>query len=323
MDGITEKVFVDINGARQGMFIKSQDATQPVLLYLHGGLPEYFLTQRYPTGLEKYFTVVWWEQRGSGISYNPTASRETLSLEQLISDTLEVTNYLRNRFHKDKIYLMAHCGGSFIGLQAVSQAAQLYHAYIGMAQISNQLQSEVLAYEYMLHRYKELGNQSMVRKLEAAPATLTHGIPEAYLALRDKAMHTLGVGTTHDMRSVITGIFLPSLLSRDYTFGEKVKLWRAKALSGVSCLWDKLLATDLSKEVTGVDIPVYFFHGRYDYTVCYVLAKSYYKELKAPLKGFYTFDQSAHSPIFEEPAKMCTILLNDVLAGVNNLADIM
>ncbi len=321
MDGISEKVFIDINGARQGMFIQSVDPINPVLLYLHGGLPEYFLTRRYPTRLEKHFTVVWWEQRGSGISYNPAARREALTLEQLISDTLEVTHYLQNRFHKEKIYLMAHCGGSFIGMQVVSQAANLYHAYIGMAQMSNQLQSEVLAYEYMLQRFTELGKRSMVRKLEATPVTLKGGIPNAYLALRDKAMHTLGIGTTHAMRSVITGVFLPSLLSRDYSIGEKVKLWRAKARYGVSYLWDTMLATNLSKEVTEVDLPTYFFHGRYDYTVCYGLAKSYFEQLKAPMKGFYTFERSAHSPIFEEPDKISRILLEDVLAGANNLAD--
>ncbi len=65
---ISEKLFVDVNGTRQGMFIKSVSAANPVLLYLHGGMPDYFLTARYPTGLENTFTVVWWEQRGSGIS---------------------------------------------------------------------------------------------------------------------------------------------------------------------------------------------------------------------------------------------------------------
>ena len=45
---ISEKIFVDINGVRQGMFIKSKDETNPVLLFLHGGpgMPEYFLTQK-------------------------------------------------------------------------------------------------------------------------------------------------------------------------------------------------------------------------------------------------------------------------------------
>ena len=66
-----KRSFVEINGVQQGMIIKSKDAANPVLLYLHGGMPEYFLTQKYPTGLEDYFTVVWWEQRGSGFLSPP------------------------------------------------------------------------------------------------------------------------------------------------------------------------------------------------------------------------------------------------------------
>ena len=155
---ISEKVFVDINGVKQGMFIKSNDETNPVLLYLHGGMPDYFLTEKYPTGLEEDFTVVWWEQRGSGISYSDDIPPETLNLEQMISDTLEMTNYLRQRFGKEKIYLMGHSGGTFIGIQAAARAPELYHAYIGVAQMSNQLKSEKLAYEYMLQQFKENGN---------------------------------------------------------------------------------------------------------------------------------------------------------------------
>ena len=67
-------------------------------------------------------------------------------------------------------------------------------------------------------------------------------------------------------------------------------------------------------------IPVYFFEGIYDYTCSYTLAKAYFEQLKAPVKGFYTFEQSAHSPLFEEPEKMQNILQEDVLVGVNNLA---
>jgi pimeloyl-ACP methyl ester carboxylesterase len=109
---ISEKVFLDVNGVEEGMIIKGKNLANPVLLYLHGGMPEYFLTQEYPTGLEEYFTVVWWEQRGSGLSYHDDIPAETMNLEQMISDTLVVTNYLRQRFGKEKIYLMGHSGGT-------------------------------------------------------------------------------------------------------------------------------------------------------------------------------------------------------------------
>ena len=303
------------------MFIKRKDSTNPVLLYLHGGMPEYFLIQKYPTDLENYFTIVWWEQRGSGLSYCADIPQETSTLELMISDTKEVTNYLRKRFGQEKIYLMGHSGGTFIGIQVASRAPELYHAYIGVAQMSNQLKSEVLAYDYMLEKYRENGNTKMVRKLEAAPVTMTEGMPDAYRVLRDPAMHNLGIGTTHNMRSVISGIFLPSLICPEYTLIEKVNIWRGKSRAGISILWADISTADLSKQVPELKLPVYFFEGIYDYTCSYTEAKSYYEKLKAPIKGFYTFEKSAHSPLFEEPEKMLKILREDVLFGLNNLSD--
>ena len=69
---ISEKIFININGVEQGMFIKGKDKTKPVLLFLHGGpgMPEYAISRKYPVILEDYFTVCWWEQRGAGLSFN-------------------------------------------------------------------------------------------------------------------------------------------------------------------------------------------------------------------------------------------------------------
>ncbi|MDX9694171.1 MAG: alpha/beta hydrolase [Bacteroidales bacterium] len=319
---ISEKIYITINGIKQGMFIKGKNVNNPVLLYLHGGMPDYFLTNKYPTGLEDYFTVVWWEQRGSGLSYSASIPPETMNLEQMVSDTKKVTNYLRNRFGQNKIYLMGHSGGTFIGIQVTSQAPELYHAYIGVAQISNQMQSEILAYEYMLKKFNENGNKKMTRKLEAAPITMASGTTEAYSELRDIAMHSLGIGTTHDMKSVITGIFLPSLLCREYTLTEKINLWCGKSNAGISIIWANIITTDLTKEVTELKLPVYFMSGIFDYTVSYNLAKYYFEKINAPIKGFYIFEKSAHSPLFEEPEKMQQIIKEDILFGLNNLSDV-
>lgn len=318
---LSEKVRVRINGIEQGMFIRSTDVSHPVLLFLHGGMPEYFLEAQYPSGLEQVFTVVWWDQRGSGLSYSPDIPRDTLTLEQMVADTLAVTDYLRERFGQDKIYLMGHSGGTFIGIHAAAQAPELYHAYIGAAQMAYQLKSELLAYDYMLAQYEVQGNERMVKQLRAAPVTMTGGTPDAYLAVRDAAMHGLGIGTTRDMRSVMTGIFLPSLANREYTLPEKINLWAGKSRSGVGALWPEMLATDLSLKVTHLEVPVYFVHGSHDYTVSYTLARTYFDALSAPVKGFYTLEQSAHSPMFEEPERMLQILRKDVLRGTTSLAD--
>ena len=317
---ISEKIRVEINGVEQGMFIKGKDASKPVLLYLHGGMPDYFLTERNPTGLDEDFVVVWWEQRGSGLSYSPDMAPESLTAEQLVADTLALTDYLRERFGQDRIYLMGHSGGTFIGIQAAARAPEKYRAYIGVAQMSYQLRSEQLAREYMLEQFTANGNAGMTRKLEAAPVGDSLPLPDAYSSVRDVAMHDLGIGTTHDMRSIVTGLLLESFRSPEYTLGEKIGMWRGKIFSG-SRLWNVELATDLTKKVTRLEIPVYFLHGTYDYTVSYPLAKAYYEQLDAPLKGFYTFTKSAHSPLFEEPKRMREILQADVLTGTTGLAD--
>lgn len=319
---ISARVFVEINGIQQGMIIQSTDVSPPVLLFLHGGpgMPEFFLDTTHPTGLVQDFTVVWWEQRGAGMSYSADIQEQSMSVDQLIADTIAVATYLRQRFGKDKIYLLGHSWGSFLGIQVVAAAPEQFHAYIGMGQVSYQLRSEVTAHSYMLEQYRARGDLSMVRRLEKAPASMSGGLSARYLRLRDDAMHRLGIGTTRDMRSVITGVFLPVWRCRAYTFREKINVKRGMSFSRRH-FWDDFVETDLTVHVRELELPVYFFTGQYDFTANHDHAREYFDRLKAPVSGFYTFHYSAHSPIFEEPRKARDILLQDVLTGRNALAD--
>jgi pimeloyl-ACP methyl ester carboxylesterase len=317
---LSEKLHVPINGVRQGMILQSRDVTRPVLLYLHGGMPDYFLTRRHPTGLDGLFTVCWWEQRGSGLSFDPTADPRLVSLDQLVSDTLAVTDYLRTRFGQGRIYLMGHSGGTFLGMHAVARSPERFHAYIGVAQMADQRRSEWVAYEHMLQAFRAAGNTRMVRRLEAAPVT-PDDVPREYLAVRDDAMHRLGGGTMRAIRSVARGIFLESLKCPDYSLVDKVNLWRGKIASGVSSMWTAMLATRLASDIPRVAVPVYFVHGAHDLTCSIDVAREYLASLEAPCKAFYTFEDSAHSPLFEEPDRFCAILSEAVLMGRTTLAD--
>jgi pimeloyl-ACP methyl ester carboxylesterase len=307
-NSISEKVFADINGVRQGMFITGKDVRNPVMLYLHGGMPDFFLTQTYPTGFEDIFTVVWWEQRGAGISNGDDVRPDTGTLEQLIQDTRAVTDYARQRFAREKIYLMAHSGGSFLGIIAASRWPELYTAYFGVAQMAFQRESEKLAYDHMLELCRAQGNTSLARRLASVPVTGEGDIPRAYQRIRDEAMHALGVGTMRSMRSVVSGVIIPSWMFRGYTVGEKVRLWRGKVRTGISAVWDSMMNVDLAEAVPELRVPVYFFHGVYDYTCAFPLAERYFGSIRAPQKEFFRFEDSAHSPMFEEPVKLCRIL---------------
>jgi pimeloyl-ACP methyl ester carboxylesterase len=126
---ISEKTFITIGGVKQGMFIRSKTINNTVLLYLHGGpaFPNYFMIEKYNPGLEDYFTVCYREQRGGGLSYTPDVTFESMNLNQLASDTIEVTNYLRKRFGKEKIFITALSGGTPVALLEASQKPELYN----------------------------------------------------------------------------------------------------------------------------------------------------------------------------------------------------
>src|ERR1035437_592025 len=196
---ISEKTFINIGGVKQGMFIKSKNTNNPILLYVHGGpaFPNYFLIDKFKPGLEDYFTVCYWEQRGGGLSYTPEVTLQSMNFNQLASDAIDVTNCLRKRFNKEKIYIMAHSGGTPIALLAVSRDPELFYAYIGMGQITNQALSEKMAYKFMLDKYTADGNQKRVNELKKYPVSEADSNIISYYksATRDQCMHELGIGT--------------------------------------------------------------------------------------------------------------------------------
>jgi pimeloyl-ACP methyl ester carboxylesterase len=320
---ISEKTFVKIGGIRQGMIIRSKNNHNPVLLYIHGGpaFPNYFLFEKYKPGLEDQFTVCYWDQRGGGLSYSPDIPLETMTFEQLTSDAIEVSNYLCRRFGKEKIYLMAHSGGTPIAVLAVAKAPQLYHAYIGMAQITNQSESERIAYQYMVAQYTAKGNSKALGELKKFPildneATLIRFFKSP---LRDKTMHELGIGTMRNMKSVLIGVFIPVWTCKAYNIREKFNIWISKIKFVKKAKFiDELFEMDLPSLFPKLDIPIYFLSGKYDLTVNIDLSKAYLERLQAPLKRFYTFENSAHSPLFEEPEKVMEIFTTDILKAKIN-----
>ncbi len=323
---LSEKTFVNIGGVRQGMFIRSKNTNRPVLLYVHGGpcFPNYFLIEKFKPGLEDYFTVCYWEQRGGGLSFSPELKPEDLTINLLASDAIEVTRYLQKRFGKEKIYILAHSGGTPIALQAVYQAPELYEAYLSMAQITRQAESEKLAFEFMVHYFDKANDHKAIKTLQTFEGLQSEASILAFhnSLFRDEAMHQLGIGTMHKMKSVFRDIFIPAWTCRAYTLSEKLDTWKSKLrFLPQTHLKKEIIATDFSGIYPRLEVPVFFFSGRFDLTVNVALSKAYYQNLQAPLKGFYTFENSAHSPLFEEPERFREIIEKDVLHLKTDLAD--
>lgn len=312
---VSEIVRKEIGGVEQGMIIKGKNEENPVLLFLHGGPgnPEYVLAKQYDIGLGEQFTVCWWDQRGSGMSYDSSIDSKDMTLEQMISDTVEVTNYLRERFGKKKIYLMGHSWGSFLGINTVSQYPELFEAYMGIDQVTNQFESEKLGYDSMIAQAKKTDDTKVLKKLKSYNIDNNQAITDDYLMLRSQIMSKQGNGVFHESKSKFKDIVLPVFQANEYTLSDKYG-YIMGSLFALKCPINSIqFETNLMETVKKVDAPVYIFHGVYDKQVSYELSQQYYELIETPKKKFYSFEKSAHSPFMEEPNKFISIIKEEVL----------
>jgi pimeloyl-ACP methyl ester carboxylesterase len=305
-NSIAEKLFIEIGGIKQGLFLRTENQKNPVLLFLHGGpgTPELAVFYRYETSerLEKYFTVCYWDQRGQGMSFSNSIDTATMTLEQMIDDTRQITEYLKRRFNQERIYLMGHSWGSFLGIKTIEKHPENYLAYIGIEQITNQMESEKLAYDYMLRHAMEINDKSAVRNLEKYNRNST-GFPNMdYLGnVRSPLMNKYGIGIMHNNFSM-AGLYKDMLFFKGYTLSEKINYIQGMSFS-MAHLWDYVMEDNLFESSISFQVPVYIIHGKFDYQVSYTLSCEYLKNIEAPEKSFFTFENSAHSPNGDEPEK--------------------
>jgi pimeloyl-ACP methyl ester carboxylesterase len=166
----------------------------------------------------------------------------------------------------------------------------------------------------MTDAFKAQNNKKALKKLEKFASfdkdknTL---IQYSRSLARDESMHQLGIGTMRNMKSVGTGVVIPSLLFKGYTFQEKLNVWKGKVrIDKLSGLRREELITDLTAKITELAVPAVFMCGKYDYTVNGELSKSFFEGLSSPDKKFILFEDSAHSPLFEERSLFLSEMLN-------------
>ncbi len=309
----SEKTYLESDGARIGLILLSDNPdNNPVLLVCGGGpgIPQYLMESLYPSVLPEYFTVCYFDYRGTGLSFDGSIDPGSMTTDRYIDDVLQVTDYLRDRFGQDKIYIMGHSFGTFIAINTVDRYPEDYIAYLAMSQACDQHQSELIAYDYMRKCYKEQGDSAMVTKFDEYDIQGSEEDYRRYCSsgLRDKAMHSLGVGTTSDMDDVIMGLFFPSLRIRAYTPLERINIWRGKAASGKFAVHNDSRLFNAFEAVPSIEIPIYFFAGEHDMTCCTSLQKEYYEAIKSPEKEFFLYEGCAHSPIYEDGSQTREIL---------------
>jgi len=97
------------------------------------------------------------------------------------------------------------------------------------------------------------------------------------------------------------------LFSREYGWFRFPKAIKGIKFS-LTHLGQALKGINYFKQIPEVKIPVYFFSGKYDQLTPQSILHEYYDKLKAPVKKLFHFEQSAHSPLWEESYKFHAII---------------
>ena len=298
-----------LGGLEQTILIRGKDASKPVLLFLHGGpggahIPFYKSFQT--PELEENFVVVQWDQRGAGKSYSDDLTEDDMLVANFLGDIRELTNYLRDRFKQDKIFMIGHSWGSAMGFLTIAQSPELYHAYIGAGEAADWNRRQTVSFKWALQQARQNNEQQAVAELEAL-------IPFDYTSIDDVGVKNKWVSTFgghHHKVEMYREIRSQLGKGPEYTDADVESFMKGLSWSSRTAGAEAAVSNySLFRQLPEVSIPIYIFAGRYDYSTPSTLAQEYYNSVKAPKKGFIWFEESGHTMIFEEPDKMTSELI--------------
>jgi pimeloyl-ACP methyl ester carboxylesterase len=280
---------LDLNGARQWVLIRGADRARPVLLFLHGGpgMPAMYLAHAWQRPLEEDFVVVHWDRRGAGKSYAAGLAGE-LGVRQTLADTYALTRHLRERFGQERIFLVGHSWGTYLGMLAAAGHPEYYAAYAGMGQLAGDSAANQRAQAAFL-RAEAAGDTALLGRLARTPPEIWEDDLFRYGAELRRARSFWPL--------LWTGLRAP-----EYDLGDVFNVKRGAQLVAAKMQYDAI-AGPLDQALARLEIPVFFFLGRRDYTTPAPLAEAYFGQLEAPFKQLVWFEESAHFPFFEEPAR--------------------
>jgi pimeloyl-ACP methyl ester carboxylesterase len=308
---VAELTRVEAGGHDLALMIRSDSVDNPVLLFLAGGPggTELGAMRRHGQALEQDFIVATLDQRGTGKSYDTLDPTSTLTLDNAIADTVEVTNYLRDRFAQDKIYLVGQSWGTILGVLAVQAHPELYRAYVGTGQMVDIAQTDRVFYDDTLTWARRTNNTGVLDGLTASG-------PPPYTDLLDYES-ALANGNDvypydHSANSEGAGGFGENLFVEEYTLLEQLHAF-AGFFDVFAVLYPQLQDIDFRTDAPMLDVPVYLVQGRHEAPGRAQPAQGWFGLLDAPDKKLIVLDTSGHRPLFEQPKEFHQVMTTTVL----------
>ena len=308
-NGIQESGFVTLNGIRQFLQIRGEDQANPVIVVLHGGpgSPTTFLSSYYQRTLEQDYTIVNFDQRGSGRTYYENREEgAALSTEAILADTDAIIDYVRERFGQEKVVVLGHSWGTVLGSTYVKEHPEKVEAYIGVGQCVNNMEGDAFAAEEGIRRARSSGDEETAQEISALlrRQTNTKDIPEKFLLTMDirhaGASYFHYTGELSMLQTIWLGLTSPDMSLTDMrwflTLGSSMKNF----LRLQQALLADCIGFDANR-LGAYEVPVYYISGEQDWITPAVLVEDYYETVEAPDKQMRLIPDAGHTPFLDAP----------------------
>lgn len=327
-NGINELKTITLGGTSQTILIQSENPHNPVLLFLHGGpsmpIPgtssrgaDYVLITC-TKNLVKHFTVVYWDQKGTGKSYSKSIPKETMHLKQFIKDASELTDYLRRRFNQTKIHILGHSWGTIIGLSLAYEYPEKYYSYTAFSQMVNWTENDKLCYQWVLERARNSKNKKAIKELTdvGEPPYLESFKQWSILRKWQFKYKSLSYDAGDKGSATFYKGLRIMLKSPDYSLSDVFNsLVFGLNLSYTEQMMDDINHLNFLRNITKIDIPIFFIHGEKETHIMPELVVSYFDSLDAPKgKKFFWSKNSSHIFHMDDAIENEQLLISNLLS---------
>jgi pimeloyl-ACP methyl ester carboxylesterase len=297
-NSIAEVQYLKLGGLDQWVMIRGERVSNPALILLHGGpgLSETSFFRHYNAALEKSFTVVYWDQRGAGKSFDHGIPRASMTVARFLEDLDELVDAVCTRLGKKKVTIFGHSWGSALGALYAAHFPEKVAAYVGSGQIGDWAAGESASYSFALAEAQRRSDRSALKKLRAIgppPHSVDNLWTERTLLSRFEGR--FGVRAMWNLGRVVLGVPEASIF-------DLPRAMRGFRFS-LDAMWTEVSRLNLLERAPEFQVPVFFFLGRKDHWVPAEASIEYFDALRAPSKQLLWFEQSGHEPFVDEPVK--------------------
>jgi pimeloyl-ACP methyl ester carboxylesterase len=302
---------VQLGGITHWFRVRGADASNPVLLLMQQGpgLPMINEASRleHLLGLEKAFTVVYWDQRGTGLSLRQSSKGAEISVARMVADTVSMLELLHGRFGGKTFVTGFSFGGTFAAYAAV-QRPDLIAALVAVGMDIDIPAAENNAYDFALRTARQRGNRRAIRQLETIGPP-PHLSAKQFTPRARWAANFGGVATNASYNGLLRALLASLVCSPDYSPADVIRTVRG-ITAAQAALLPELETTDLVHAMPRLDVPIVIAQGRRDQVAPGEAAQRFHDSLTAPSKQLVWFERSAHTPHLEEPDKFRDLLMN-------------